>query len=233
MEAHSAGEIHTIHDPDAVELFVPLPEIDFKNWSWWHPIYGDGIEAGVQQRRKLWEGFLNFRNNRELLLYAQREFLARRFRDYDPARRDLWEAHNRPWDFDHILASYYFYNRKDGSDFRGICGQWGYTIANLRAWPFEDNRSDQAETAATKLQGNPDRLADSFLTADEEQAFSGGEEVRADETIARAFAGRCRERLLRIYRTWHQSVGVAALSTPSEETSLIAIGPASVNASPE
>ncbi|MFZ4596009.1 MAG: hypothetical protein ACOYOF_17250, partial [Verrucomicrobiaceae bacterium] len=221
MEAHSAGEMHTIHAPEAVEAFVRLPEIGLKDWNWWQPIHGDGTVEGIQLRRGVWEGFLNFRNNRGLLLYAQRGFLAQRFRDYDPARKDLWEAHNRPWDFDHILASYYFYNRKDGSDFRGICGQWGYTIGNLRAWPFEDNRSDQDETAASKIQGNPARLEDSFLTADEERAFSGGNKVRGDEATARSFASHCRDRLLRIYRAWYEAVGVAELLTTVEATNAV------------
>jgi len=43
--------------------------------------------------------------NHEMLIYAQRAFMALRFRNYDPADRETWERHDRPWDFDHILAS--------------------------------------------------------------------------------------------------------------------------------
>jgi hypothetical protein len=124
-DAVEAGELSEIHSPEAVESFVSIPTENFKDWNWWRPIHGNGVAEEIQVRRQSWERFLNFRSNRDLLLYAQRHFLAQRFRDYDPARRDLWEAHNRPWDFDHILASYYFYNRKDGSPFREVCGQWG------------------------------------------------------------------------------------------------------------
>lgn len=214
-EAIGADELGTIHTPTAVEAFVQIPEAGLRDWNWWWPIHGDGKEEEVQMRRKTWEGFLNFRSNRELLLYAQRHFLARRFRHYDPARKDLWEAHNRPWDFDHILAFHYYYNRKDGTNFRGVCGQWGYTIGNLRAWPFEDNRSDQHETATDKLKGNVARLEDSFLTLEEEHAFSGGDSVRSDEGTARTFVAACRERLLRIYRTWYESVDCFQLLGPS------------------
>lgn len=210
-DAIAANELEPVHTPNAVEAFVKIPEAKLKDWNWSWPIHGDGQEEAIQARRKLWEGFLNFRSNREILLYAQRHFMALRFRDYDPARKDLWEAHNRPWDFDHLLASYYFYNRKDGSGFRGICGQWGYTIGNLRAWPFEDNRSDQAITATGKIGGDADRLLGSFLTADEERGFSGGDQARDDETAARLFVRTCRERLLRIYREWYESLDVAAL----------------------
>ena len=221
VAAHTAGEIYMIHAPGAIETFVQLPETGLKDWNWWNPIHGDGTIEGIQQRRVVWEGFLNFRKNRELLLYAQRGFLARRFRDYDPARKDLWEAHNRPWDFDHIFASYYFYNRKDGSVFRNICGEWGTTIGNLRAWPFEDNRSDQADKAEQKVGGNASLREDSFLTADEEKAFSGGDKTRTDEATARLFATKCRERLLRIYQSWYNSVGIAELVPPVKVTTLV------------
>ncbi len=215
--AIDAGELYTLHTPDVVESFVKKgltqpSQDELKNWRWEKLVHIEGDIVGNETRRKLWEGFLNkFRSERELLLYAQRDFLTRRFRDYDPARKDLWEAHNRPWDFDHILASYYFYNRKDGSEFRGVCGQWGYTIGNLRAWPFEDNRSDQAGTANDKIKGNQACLKDSFLTPEEEHAFSGGDKARGDEATARLFADNCRNRLLRIYRAWYESVGVEEL----------------------
>jgi Protein of unknown function DUF262 len=215
-ESIAAEELANVHSPDAVEAFVRIPEEKLKHWKWSWPIDGDGPEEAVQQRRKTWEGFLNFRKNRELLLYAQRPFVAQRFAEYDPARRDLWEEHNRPWDFDHILASYYFYNRKDGSVFRGICGEWGNTIGNLRAWPFEDNRSDQAITASGKIEGDAVRLTSSFMTANEERGFSGGDQARQEEAHARLFVETCRERLLRIYREWYESVHVPELIAENE-----------------
>lgn len=221
-DACDAAELNTIQSPDAVGKFLQLPNADAEltKWTWWVPIYGDGKEEGIQKRQQEWHEFLNFRDNRELLLYAQRPFLARRFADYDPARRDLWDAHNRPWDFDHILASYYFYNRRTDNDFRDFCVKWGYTIGNLRAWPFEDNRSDQAEKATCKIKGNCGLLDDSFLTAEEEQAFSGGDNVRGRADAARLFAVNCKARLVRIYRTWYESVGVAELVAPVENVSI-------------
>lgn len=212
--AISAGSMRMIHTPEAVGDFIRLPVNNYDGWNWWSLIQGDGSKEGVLLRRSTWEGFLDFRNNRELLLYAQRDFVSRKFPDYNPARKDLWEAHNRPWDFDHILASYYFYNRKEGR-FREICKEWGWTIGNLRAWPFEENRSDQGETAAQKIEGNPTLLNDSFLVADDELAFSGGDYTRSDEAQARLFSEKCRERLLRIYRTWYESMAISELLNPA------------------
>ncbi len=216
--ARQAGELHPVHSPEAVGHFINLDGHDLKKWSWGVPLHGDGNEDGIRARWANWGGFLDFRSNRELLLYAQREFMAARFHDYDPARRDLWEDHNRPWDFDHILAHKYFYNRKDGSEFREACSQWGWTIGNLRAWPFEDNRSEQAETARGKLSvdGELDlvRVRNSRIIPEHVDAFSGGEDARREPEIALKFVKACRERLLEIYGEWYHSVQMERLFPP-------------------
>ena len=224
-EATTEGEMHTIHPPSGLDDFIQLTDADFKDWNWSKPVQGDGTEEGIQSRQKLWSGFLDFRGNKELLLYAQRAFLTRRFPEYDPARKDLWEAHNRPWDFDHILAWKYLYDRRDGGQFKGICDQWCYTIGNFRAWPFEDNRSDQAQSAISKLGGvepTKQRLrADSFVLDHELEGFSVPEDrpsdIRHQVDVARKFVNACRGRLLRIYSEWYDSVGIADLIPPREQ----------------
>ena len=151
---------------------------------------------------------LGFRENREMLLYAQRHYLHVRFPDYDPARRDLWAEHNRPWDYDHLLASNYLYNRRTGK-FRSAAQQFLNTIGNLRAWPFEENRSDQWDSSKIGQDGK--RLQESFLLKDELDAFSGGDQVRLDKEGARAFMEACRTRMLRIYGEWYTSMDIASL----------------------
>lgn len=218
-EAVDQEELKPIHAPAAVDDFIAGLDVDFENWHWWKLIEGDGVEKDIATRHKNWWAFLDFRSNRELLLYAQREFLAVRFKDYDPARKDLWKAHNRPWDFDHILASKYLYNQKDGGRYRLICNQWANTIGNLRAWPFEDNRSDEALKAEEKIAGDQGILAHSFILPSEEAGFSGGHDVRHDEATARTFAETTRARLLRIYKTWYESVGIDDLIVTDKEAS--------------
>jgi hypothetical protein len=140
-----------LHSPAEVESFLKLPEREFENWHWWRLSHAGGDLKGAETRRDTWEAFLKFRDNGELLLYAQRSLLAKRFPDYDPARRELWDSHNRPWDFDHILGSYYLYYGRGG--FKAICDEWAPTIANLRAWPFEDNLSDSQQSAKVEIEG--------------------------------------------------------------------------------
>jgi hypothetical protein len=85
-------------------------------------------------------------SNREMLLYAQREYLCGKFPNYDPAKLDLWEEHNRPWDYDHIIPQDWIYQyrawRKTFSDY---CCEWKDNNGNLAAIPFETNRAKSNE----------------------------------------------------------------------------------------
>ena len=49
----------------------------------------------------------DLRGNRNVLLFAQRGWLAHWFPDYDPSQPDQVEDTNRPWDFDHIHPQRY------------------------------------------------------------------------------------------------------------------------------
>jgi hypothetical protein len=211
LNATDKGDLHVLQTPDELASFIVLPEANIAGWDWWKLICKENDAEGNEVRRKGWEGMLNLRGNRELLLYAQRHFLAQRWSDYNPARRDLWESHNRPWDFDHILAHAYFYNRKDNSPCMGLCQKWGNTIGNLRAWPFEDNRSDQMTLAKDKIKGDVKVLAACLMTAEEEMSFSRGNDVRKKETEARIFIDACQSRLVRIFREWYDSMELSEL----------------------
>jgi hypothetical protein len=146
-----------------------------------------------------------------LLLYAQRAYLRteRRFRDYDPARKDLWEAHNRPWDFDHIFPYYYTYYQQ--GPFRPFCAKWVSLVGNLRAWPFEENRSDQKDRAGDKIHTDVD-AASSFLTQEELCGFNQDAMVRDDPLKALAFVAACRARTVRIYSEWYNTLDIQTLA---------------------
>ncbi len=92
----------------SLKQFVTAPdEADLAEWRWGKLIWHPDDDAGNLIRQRQWEGILGLRWNRELLIYAQRAFMSERFEDYNPQRKDLWQDQDRPWDFDHILASKY------------------------------------------------------------------------------------------------------------------------------
>jgi hypothetical protein len=222
-DSSSHSEVSNNDPSMSLKQFVTAPnEADLAEWRWGKLIWHPDDDAGNLIRQRQWEGILGLRWNRELLIYAQRAFMAERFEDYNPQRKDLWQDQDRPWDFDHILASKYVHNRKDGAPFRESAGEWAWTIGNLRAWPAADNRSDQALTAADKISGNEQLLRNSFMLPSDEAAFSAGDGVRWNPEESVAFIGACRARLLRIYQEWYDSVRVGDLiltvAADSEDT---------------
>ena len=111
-----------------------------------------GEEIGADPRWRTWEEDRSNKpwwplwnivaSNREMLLYAQREYLCHKFPNYDPAKLDLWEEYNRPWDYDHIIPQDWIYQyrawRKTYSDY---CCEWKDNNGNMAAIPFETNRA--------------------------------------------------------------------------------------------
>jgi len=197
--AEEQGWLVTLPTPSELACFLDLDGHEIESWTWHSPIHGDGEQAGIDLRQRRWGSFLQMTGNRDLLMYAQRGFIAKRFNEFDPSRRDLWEGHNRPWDFDHIHARKHIYNIKSENRYQSFLRQWQDTIGNLRAWPFEDNRSDSAELAESKIQ-SPEQLVDSFVLPDEIPDFSMGRLPLHDEAAARRFANTCLNRMIRIYQ---------------------------------
>jgi hypothetical protein len=115
------------------------------------------------------------RDERALVLWAQREWLDRWFPDFDPAAPHV--ADDLPYDIDHIMPSNFFDGRSVGNriaqevaaDFEKNKNALRESIGNKRAWPREANRSDQDEAPTDKLFLNKNSEEyfpeDHFLTA--------------------------------------------------------------------
>ena len=83
-------------------------------------------------------------NNRDLILYAQRDFLSSFFKDKQYELDDT----NVPFDWDHI-SPYKFIHRR--FYIPPIIKDWYNTNGNFRAWPYALNRMDQDDVPAFKL----------------------------------------------------------------------------------
>ena len=201
------------HEPSEIGPFLELPTgAGLKGWKWWASLIGTAPEKKRDEIHEKWWLFLERTVwQREMLLFAQRSYLDTQFPEYDPSRKDLWENTNRPWDFDHIHASAYFHNAKSG-DYADLCREWGNCIGNLRAWPFEENRSDHKETARSKLGGCSKKMDWSLIETEAElDAFSHGDSARREARKARELCEAIKSRYLRIYRNWYESTGIRAL----------------------
>ena len=105
----------------------------FRTW------YPDQVTRAEQLELKITEAWGLFierlRRNTRVLLYAQRKWI-KTWWEFRPEDLDELE---RPWDFDHIHAKNYVYDKRAIPQ---IIRDWHETIGNLRAWPFAMNRSD-------------------------------------------------------------------------------------------
>ena len=117
-----------------VENAVPAPAREFFNRIFWN---GNG-------------------ESREMLLYAEREYINSHFNNYDPARQDMWAEENRPWDFDHIVARNRI-ERKQG-EYREYDKNFLDCIGNFAAISFESNRSKSDMEDFSEYQSNKDAL---------------------------------------------------------------------------
>lgn len=191
---------------DRFEASLPQPHGPRREWGCWTALGSRERDIGETIKRILML--------RELLIYAQRDYLKRRF-DYDPAVEETWAQHNRPWDFDHILPQKHVNRRTYSDENKAVLKEWALSsIANERAWPMEQNRSDQHDRPTIKI--GDEYLADSFLTADELAGFDRGVDAidagRSDEQSAAlhlaAFVLAARSRLVRIYASWYGPCGL-------------------------
>jgi hypothetical protein len=118
---------------------------DAKNWYKKHlkKQIIDGItetEARITERREYaWSAFIRRTiSNSELLLFAQRIWLSKWYREFDPTNPIQLQDTEQPWDIDHVHPQNFVQGRQN---IPGLISQWHATVGNLRAWPSEINRS--------------------------------------------------------------------------------------------
>ena len=206
--AYDLGEGHVgLHHPMTPEqldrtIVLPNDAGGLNDWQWWNLVKGDD-----KKEKEVWPFLYRVKDETELLVYAQRAFIKARFESYDPARQDMWEQHDRPWDYDHILPSAWVSYQRVYSAVR----EWAYSLANLRAWPMAENRSDQKESPVKKIAPSSSGVADSFLLEEELNGFEKGYQYassRSSSEDAVAFLQAAKARLQRIYGEWYDKLRI-------------------------
>ena len=142
--------------------------------------------------------------NKEMLLYAQREYLYEKFPNYDPAQRGMWEQHNRPWDEDHIIPRDWIVKQGLQGEYKEYCKKWVNKNGNFAAIPFEANRSKSNQSQWTEYDSNEKELLFNkriknigpSLISDKLQAITFGE-ITFDRT--KAIYRNCHEMLSRVF----------------------------------
>ena len=143
-------DCHLLHifSPSEVSHFFAIEES--KNWRYWKTL---PASAKNFFDRTFWYGTAE---SKQMLLYAERQYLNTHFRNYDPARQDMWAEENRPWDFDHIVPQEWIGNKR--GEFREYDKDWLRSIGNIAAISFESNRSKSNSSEYSEYHDNKESL---------------------------------------------------------------------------
>lgn len=140
---HDCHLLH-VYTPEEVERLFTIGHS--KGWRIWN-----SLPAPAKQffNRTFWYGTAEAR---QMLLYAERQYVNTHFRNYDPARQDMWAEENRPWDFDHIVPQEWIGNKR--GEYRDYNKDWLWSIGNMAAISFEANRSKSNANAYSEYHKN-------------------------------------------------------------------------------
>ncbi len=134
------GISRLMHDCKLLHIYSPKEVMEFvsnigeeSSWRVWHSVPAPAREFFD---RIFWNSHTE---SKEMLLYAEREYINTHFANYDPAKQDMWAEYNRPWDFDHIVAQIRIKGKQ--GDFREYDKVWLDSIGNFAAISYESNRS--------------------------------------------------------------------------------------------
>ena len=136
---------------------------------------------------------------REMLLYAQRHYINTHFSNYDPARSDLWEDYNRPWDFDHIIPQDWVNNKRQ--EYRAFDQIWLNCIGNMAAISYEINRGKGNRENFEEYEENKESLL--F----DKRAKEICSDLTKHKEQSAIFASVTFDRFIKIYKQIYELVG--------------------------
>ncbi len=136
--------------------------------------------------------------NKNVLLFAQREFLNKNFPNYKPVSSSDWENHNRPWDYDHIIPQNWVKGKR--GHFREKSAEYLDTIANLAAIPFEINRS-KSDSDDWKYY---EKYKMQLYFCDEIKEINSN--ITYDERMTERFVNSCQIRMNLIYSNCNDAI---------------------------
>jgi len=192
--------LHKIYNPQDIRKAI---SVEFnREWRWEQFI-----------NKPFWDFICKLRWNRELILYAQRRYLAEKFQDYDPSRPDLWEEHNRPWDMDHIVPQNWIVGKQ--GEWREFCYQWLNNNGNFAAISFEINRSKSDEASWSEYIRNASLLLFDDIKEATINSINSG--ITYKKEISETFAGIVLNRFFKIIESWYNGLEIGKLFLPYKD----------------
>ena len=168
---------------------------------------GEPSELYIQRLESNFRSFLNkLRGCNTMLLYAQRDYLRKRFKAFAQWEVTLNDT-NCPWDWDHIYPSAYrIWSVYD------VYKNWHNTIGNKRIEGLSENRSDGCSPPTVKLElaGHEGRL-NSFVSPsiwEQMLDLKGKETAIKDPASAAKICSIVLKRMVSIYEEWYTELHI-------------------------
>lgn len=220
MKMDHTGGLAKIITPSELDALIPKPNLEsLQTWGWWEkeivetPAKDDPVKQ-QELSEIVWPLACRVIWNKEMLLFAQRNWVCHRFRHFDDADSATWEDHNRPWDYDHLLPQSTFHDVR-GALFLKICKDWGWTVGNFHILPFEENRQRGNKAATEFFQLKDPHLM--LVKPNELDHFSlSREDVKGNAKAVLAFIQATRRRILAVYEEWFETLQIQRLLCEEE-----------------
>ena len=192
---------------DAFQLSSDSPPDQLANFRnfWEGTVHRNAIgdrytEDEAKIRAEKYGAFIEkIQGKQELLVYEQRKYINDMFTDFDPSNKLMWKGHNRPWDYDHILASARLNAQGRGTrKYLPVCQTWQKSIGNQVAVDLFFNRSKQDGNASDKYEnyGAFDMNLDDAENIERTKQFILG----------------AKDRLIATYREWYEGLEIESYS---------------------
>lgn len=143
--------------------------------------------------------------NKSLLIFAQRNYIVEKFKEYN--QFESIEDTNRPWDWDHIYPASWIYNKENIAQ---IVKNWKECIGNYRALSFDDNRSESNNVSPKERFYIDNNSADSFINEDDfkywdqiDGSYYRLKGVELNDDKIKIFLSAIILRMCNIYEEWY------------------------------
>lgn len=141
-------------------------------------------------------------NEKDFLIYAQKEFITSEFSNYNPADLKSCEGHNRPWDYDHIIPHNWSKNKRGA--YKGIVDYWLWKTGNFAAIPYSENRSKSDKPNLDYYNDNYNKKSNTLLFNVDFNKIN--EDLIRDEGMSNYFSSLVFERSKNIYSKVYEKV---------------------------
>lgn len=142
--------------------------------------------------------------NKSLLLYAQKEYMNSKFKEF--SQFESIDDTNRPWDWDHIYPNSWVYN-KEG--IYQLVKNWVNCVGNFRALSYDDNRSENNHVSPKDRFEKDNKKEESFINSDIEYwnkiDHTFGRIKHGENEKAAVFLSAVIHRMVNIYENWYDN----------------------------